>query len=110
MPERDEVFHGADAHSDAARIAQEEHGVRHFMVDHLDGYRLLAEIDMSRSVVFARMAVHHKAAMSDCVHEIRRRTTDMPELLLRIRDAGAEAALAFNVGSWSRIPWPIDTG
>jgi ornithine decarboxylase len=85
---------------DAARIAQEHHGVRHFMVDHLDGVSLLAgEIDMSRAVVFARMAVHHKAAMSDLSFRFGADPQDMPELLQSIRDAGAEAALAFNVGS-----------
>ena len=50
----------------AARTAQEKHGVRHFMVDHLSALpRLLEEIDPSRSVIFARMAVHHESAMED---------------------------------------------
>ena len=84
----------------AARSAQEEYGVRHFLVDHVDGVpQLAAEIDMSRSVVFARMAVHHKAAMSDLSVRFGAKPEDMPELLQRIREAGAEAALAFNVGS-----------
>jgi len=84
----------------AAREAQEEHGVRHFMVDHIDGVSLLAnEIDMSRSVVFARMAVHHQAAMSDLSYRFGAEPPEMPELLQSIRDTGAEAALAFNVGS-----------
>jgi ornithine decarboxylase len=84
----------------AARTAQEHHGVRHFMVDHPDGVALLAnEIDMSRSVVFARMAVHHKAAKSDLSTKFGAEPEDMPELLIKIRAAGAEAALAFNVGS-----------
>ena len=85
---------------DAARAAQKNHGVRHFMVDHIDGVSLLAnEIDMSRSVVFARMAVHHKAAMSDLSVRFGAEPQHMPELLQSIRDTGAEAALAFNVGS-----------
>ncbi len=84
----------------AAKTAQEHHGVRHFMVDHLDGVALLAnEIDMSRSVVFARIAVHHKAAKSDLSTKFGAEPEDMPELLIKIRAAGAEAALAFNVGS-----------
>ena len=84
----------------AAKSAQEYYGVRHFMVDHLDGVAPLAdEIDMSRSVVFARMAVHHKAAMSDLSVRFGATPHDMPALLQGIRDAGAEAALAFNVGS-----------
>lgn len=85
---------------DAARTAQDRHGVRHFMVDHFDGLSLLAsEIDMSRTVVFARMAVHHKAAMSDLSFRFGAEPQEMPGLLQRIRNAGAEAALAFNVGS-----------
>ena len=85
---------------DAARTAQQNHGVRHFMVDHLNGVSLLAdEIDMSRSIVFARMAVHHEAAMSDLSVRFGAEPEDMPELLQSIRDAGAEPALAFNVGS-----------
>ena len=84
----------------AANSAQENFGVRHFMVDHLDGASLLAsEIDMSRSVVFARMAVHHEAAMSDLSTKFGAEPEEMPELLIKIRAVGAEAALAFNVGS-----------
>jgi len=84
----------------AAQVAQSVHGVRHFMVDHIDGVSLLAnEIDMSRSIVFARMAVHHQAAMSDLSVRFGAEPPDMPELLQSIRDTGAEAALAFNVGS-----------
>lgn len=85
---------------DAARVAQAKYGVRHFMVDHLDGVKLLAqEIDMSRSVVFARMAVHHESAMVDLSIRFGAEPADMPAILQSIRDHGAEAALAFNVGS-----------
>ena len=85
----------------AARAAQAEHNVvRHFMVDHLDGVSLLAdEIDMSRSVVFAQMAIHHESAMVDLSVRFGEQPQDMPALLQSIRDHGAEAALAFNVGS-----------
>lgn len=84
----------------SARAAQAEHDVRHFMVDHLDGVSLLAdEIDMSCSVVFARMAVHHESAMADLSVRFGEQPQDMPALLQSIRDHGAEAALAFNVGS-----------
>lgn len=85
---------------DAARAAQEDCGVRHFMVDHRDGIPLLArEIEMSGSVVFARMAVHHKAAMTDLSKRFGAKPEHMPALLQAIRDAGAEPAIAFNVGS-----------
>lgn len=84
----------------AARAAQAVHGVRHFMVDHLEGVSLLAnEIDLSRSIVFARMAVHHKSAMTDLSLRFGAQPQDMPALLQSVRDHGAEAALAFNVGS-----------
>ncbi len=85
---------------DAARFAQERHGVRHFVIDHPGGLELLAkEIDMSRSVVFARMAVHHKSAMVDLSGRFGAPPEEMPQLLQGIRDSRAEAALAFNVGS-----------
>jgi len=85
---------------DAAGTAQEEHGVRHFMVDHMSGLsRLAAEIDTSRSVIFARMAVHHESAMEDLSVRFGAPPEEMPLLLQAIRDSGAEPALAFNVGS-----------
>lgn len=85
---------------EAARTAQEKHGVRHFMVDHLSALpRLLSEIDASRSVIFARMAVHHESAMEDLSRRFGAPPEEIPELLQVIRDSGAEPALAFNVGS-----------
>jgi ornithine decarboxylase len=75
-------------------------GVRHFMIDHASGLAPLAgEIDMAASVVFARMAVHHAAAMADLSARFGAPPADVPALLSAIRDAGAEPALAFNVGS-----------
>jgi ornithine decarboxylase len=85
---------------EAARTAQEKHGVRHFMVDHLSGLpRLAGEIDTSRSVIFARMAVHHESAFEDLSARFGAPPEEMPQLLQAIRDSGAEPALAFNVGS-----------
>ena len=85
----------------AARAAQQEFGVRHFMVDHLNGLdRLADEIDLARAVVFARMAATHQAAMIDLSsNRFGAPPEDMPAILTAIRDAGAEPALAFNVGS-----------
>jgi len=84
----------------AAREAQEKHGVRHFVVDHLSGLAaLVEEIDTSRSVIFARMAVHHESAMEDLSARFGAPPEEMPQLLQSIRDSGAESALAFNVGS-----------
>ena len=84
----------------AAREVQEKHGVRHFMIDHLSGLDPLArEIDMGRSVVFARMAAHHKSAMQDLSSKFGAPPSEVPELLRQIAEQGAEPALAFNVGS-----------
>ena len=84
----------------AARTAQEKHGVRHFVVDHLSGLaQLLQEIEPSRCVIFARMAVHHKSAMEDLSRRFGAPPEVMPALLQAISDSGAEPALAFNVGS-----------
>ena len=84
----------------AAETAQEKHGVRHFMVDHLSGLsQLVKEIDASRAVIFARMAVHHESAMEDLSARFGASPEEMPALLEAIRDSGAEPALAFNVGS-----------
>ena len=84
----------------AAAMAQEKHGVRHFVVDHLSGLsQLIEEIEPSGAVIFARMAVHHKSAMEDLSARFGAPTEEMPALLQAIRDSGAEPALAFNVGS-----------
>lgn len=84
----------------AAREAQARYGVRHFLIDHLSGLEpLAAEIDMKSSMVFARMAVHHPAAMADLSSKFGAPPSDIPALLSAISETGAEAALAFNVGS-----------
>jgi len=85
---------------EAARTAQEKYGVRHFVVDHPGGLsQLVKEIDTSRSVIFARMAVHHESAFEDLSVRFGAQPEEMPALLQSIRDSGAEPALAFNVGS-----------
>jgi ornithine decarboxylase len=84
----------------AAREAQEKYGVRHFMVDHPSGIEPLArEVDMSRAVVFARMAAHHQSAMQDLSLRFGAPPADVPDLLQQLAAQGAEPALAFNVGS-----------
>jgi ornithine decarboxylase len=84
----------------AAREAQDKYGVRHFMVDHLSAVAPLAEeIDMTRAVVFGRMAAHHQSAMQDLSTKFGSPPAEVPALLQRIAAEGAEPALAFNVGS-----------
>ncbi len=84
----------------AAATAQHKYGVRHFVIDHADGIEALAnEIDMPGSVIFARMAVHHKSAMSDLSAKFGAPPALIPSLIEAIVATGAEPALAFNVGS-----------
>lgn len=84
----------------AAAAAQRDYGIRHFMVDHLSGIELLQrEIDMSTSVVFARMAVFHDSAMITLSNRFGAPPEDVPAIMQAIAAAGAEPALAFNVGS-----------
>ena len=88
-----------------ARVAQEKFDVRHFLVDHPSGIeRLEAEIDMRKSVVFARMAVHHESAMHDLSVRFGAPVDEIPSLIAAIADTGAEPALAFNVGSMVTSP------
>ncbi len=89
----------------AARIAQQEYDVRHFVVDHAAGLDLLlGEIDARRSVIFARMAVHHESAMVDLSSKYGATPDETVALLQSIADCGAEPALAFNVGSHVMSP------
>ncbi len=84
----------------AAATAQQKHGVRHYVVDHLSGLsQLVQEIDPSQSIIFARMAVHHESAMEDLSARFGAPSEEMSALLEAIRDSGAEPAVAFNVGS-----------
>lgn len=83
-----------------ARRAQQEFGTRHLMIDHLSGIApLVEEIDVSKSIIFARMAVSHHSAMADLSSKFGAPPEDVPGILAAIRNTGAEAALAFNVGT-----------
>ncbi len=84
----------------AARAAQDRFGVKHFMVDHSSGLEpLKTEIKIDQSVVFARMAVSHPSALQNLSSKFGAPPEEIPALLRAIGDAGAEPALAFNVGS-----------
>lgn len=83
-----------------ARIAQQEFGVRHFLIDHHSGLaQLLKEVDVETTVIFARMAVSHASAQANLSSKFGAQPQDMPTLLNSIAESGAEAAFAFNVGS-----------
>jgi ornithine decarboxylase len=84
----------------AAGAAYARYGVRHFMIDHLNALASLSqEVEMRDCVVFARMAVHHEAAMLELSSKFGARPEQIPELISAISETGAEPALAFNVGS-----------
>jgi ornithine decarboxylase len=84
----------------AARAAQTDFGVRHFVIDHADALALLRhEIDAARAVIFARMAVEHEAAREKLSEKFGAAPQEIPALLQAIASTGAEPALAFNVGS-----------
>ena len=84
----------------AAREAFEQYGVRHFVVDHIDGLETLAsEVPMGECVVFVRMGISHKSAFNDLSRKFGASPKDMPGLLEAVEKTGAEPALAFNVGS-----------
>ncbi len=83
-----------------ARDAQRNYGVRHFVIDHMNGLApLLDEITVDNAVIFARMAVSHESAMADLSCKFGAKPENIPAILTAIRDAGAEPALAFNVGT-----------
>ena len=89
----------------AARSAQQDYGVKHFVVDHEAGLELLLqEIDPSAATIFVRLAVHHESAMVDLSSKFGANAEDTLALLRAVKDCGAEPALAFNVGSHVMSP------
>lgn len=83
-----------------AERAQQSHDVRHFMIDHIAGLApLLREIEAPRCIIFARMSASHDSAHQDFSTKFGATPAKVPALLTAIRSAGAEAALAFNVGT-----------
>jgi ornithine decarboxylase len=89
----------------AAQSAQQDFGVRHFVIDHASGLDLLlTEIDPSKSVIFVRLAVHHASAMVDLSSKFGATSDETLALLQAVADSGAEPALAFNVGSHVMSP------
>jgi ornithine decarboxylase len=89
----------------AARSAQQDYGVRHFVIDHASGLDpLLKEIDPNNSVIFVRLAVHHESAMVDLSSKYGATADETLALLQAVADCGAEPALAFNVGSHVMSP------
>lgn len=89
----------------AAIEAVSTFGVRHFAVDDIGGLRSLGgEIDLSRCVVFARLAARHPSAKMDLSSKFGAGFEEMPGLVEEIVRQGAEPALCFNVGSGVTSP------
>ena len=89
----------------AAERAQHEYAVRHFMIDDPGGLAsLLQETDAERAVIFVRMAVSHDSAAEDLSTKFGAPPESVPQMLADVHSSGAEAALAFNVGSGVRSP------
>lgn len=89
----------------AAKSAQQDYGVTHFVIDHASGLELLLkEIDPAKSVIFVRLAVHHASAMVDLSSKFGATADDTLDILQAVADCGAEPALAFNVGSHVMSP------
>ena len=84
----------------AAREAQREYGVRHYMIDDIAGLApLVGELSLPGTVLFTRVAVHHASASQDLSSKFGAAPESAPALLQAVAEAGAEPALAFNVGS-----------
>lgn len=89
----------------AALEAASTFGVRHFAVDDIGGVRSLHdEIDLSRCVVFARLAARHPSAKMDLSSKFGAEFEEIPRLVEEIARLGAEPALCFNVGSGVTSP------
>ena len=84
----------------AARTAYEKFGVRRFVVDHKDALNaLVQEINPHDSIIFVRMAASNKDAVLNLSEKYGASLEETVQLLTRVKNLGAEPALAFNVGS-----------
>jgi ornithine decarboxylase len=76
-----------------------------FVIDHHSGLApLVKEIDPEASVILVRMAVSHESAQSNLSEKFGSQPEETPALLNASADSGAEAAMAFNVGTGVEDP------
>ncbi|MDZ7644606.1 MAG: hypothetical protein U5K76_10540 [Woeseiaceae bacterium] len=111
-----ELVHGIDAAAccyfmapvrmrGAVRTAFTNHGVRHFVVDHIDELkRVVDELPSNDAVIFVRMAALNPDATYNLSEKFGATPARAVELLHEIQDIGMEPALAFNTGSLVRRP------
>jgi ornithine decarboxylase len=84
----------------AAGQAYHQYGVRHMVVDHREELeRIIRETGGTDLTVFVRMATSNQDATYDLSTKYGASCEDTVDLLQCVADAGAEPALAFNVGS-----------
>ncbi|HZW59667.1 MAG TPA: hypothetical protein VFE85_05180 [Woeseiaceae bacterium] len=89
----------------AVRRAYTEHGVRHYVIDHIDELRRITdELPTNDVVIFVRMAANNSDATYDLSEKFGAGQDDTLRLLREVADIGMEPALAFNVGSLVRRP------
>jgi len=89
----------------AVRRAYTEHGVRHYVVDHIDELRrVIDELPTNDVTIFVRMAANNPDATYDLSEKFGATMNDTKALLREVVDIGLEPALAFNVGSLVRRP------
>lgn len=93
------------------RDAYERYGVRNYVVDHDDELgRILDETRPQDTRVFVRTTVPNEHAIYDLSTKFGASPDETVAMLDRVRAAGAEPALAFNVGSMVMDPASYQTG
>ena len=91
--------------------AFEHYGVRNFVADHPNELaRILDETDPKVTTVFIRTAVANVDAIYDLSTKFGASADDTISMIDTVQQAGAEAALAFNVGSMVMNPRSYEAG
>ncbi len=89
----------------AVRAAYTAHGVRNYVVDHVDELRRVAsELPTNDVTIFVRMATDNPDATYNLSEKFGANPADTVALLREVAEIGMEPALAFNTGSLVRRP------
>ena len=93
------------------RDAFDKYNVRNFVADHPSEVgRILDETNPSETTVFIRTAVANEDAIYDLSTKFGASKDDTLAMIDTVQKAGAEAALAFNVGSMVMDPASYESG
>lgn len=91
--------------------AFEHYGVRNFVADHTNELaRILEETVPGETTIFIRTAVANEDAIYDLSTKFGASAADTLAMIDTVQKAGAEAALAFNVGSMVMDPQSYEAG